>query len=219
MSTPESVPTRAAGSDWYGLSRDGELMRMTGSEMAKWARQHGKFADIGWMDKYTFGDDEVESSRLKGARFVRAVPGSRPSDRARAVGWEDLARALEAPVTPEEINVLPERIRRHICDLATISDPAGMVQEIAALKDQVAQLTSALADAKAAERETADAMRAVCQQLTLDPGEEGVGPSVCIDDEEKLCEALGAYLTLLWEQTEGAALKPVDPTPEQGEKP
>lgn len=60
-------------------------------------------------------------------------------------------------------------------------------------------------------------LTAVCQQLTLDPGEEGVGPSVCINDEEKLCEALGAYLTLLWEQTEGAAIKPVDPVDTGGE--
>lgn len=36
-----------------------------------------------------------------------------------------------------------EETRRRIHDLETICDPAGMVQEIASLKDQVAQLTAA----------------------------------------------------------------------------
>ncbi len=43
-------------------------------------------------------------------------------------------------VTVEEINALPEKLRRYVHDIETICDPAGMVQEIAALKDQNAQL-------------------------------------------------------------------------------
>lgn len=171
--------------DWYGLSRDGELLRMTGAEMAKWARQRAKLVEIGWANQYTFSDDEVGCRHLKGARFVRAIPGSRPSDRARAVGWEDLARALEAPLTPEEINALPERIRRHIHDLATLCDPAGMVQEIGALKDQVAQLTERHAQERAAQSPAVneklegmaqgqDACAASCQQA-IDRGDKDDG--------------------------------------------
>lgn len=38
--------------------------------------------------------------------------------------------------TPEAINNLPESLRKYIHDLETICDPAGMVQEIASLKEQ-----------------------------------------------------------------------------------
>jgi hypothetical protein len=51
-------------------------------------------------------------------------------------------------LTPDEINALPERERRYIHELSTICDPAGMVQEIAALKDQVSQLTAALKETR-----------------------------------------------------------------------
>ncbi len=50
-------------------------------------------------------------------------------------------------MTPEEVNALPEKVRQYISDLATISDPAGMVQEIAGLKDQVAELVETRATA------------------------------------------------------------------------
>lgn len=55
---------------------------------------------------------------------------------------------LVGRVTSEEINALPEHMRRFVRDLETIADPARMVQEIAALKDQVAQLTIALQQAQ-----------------------------------------------------------------------
>lgn len=45
-------------------------------------------------------------------------------------------------VTVDEINALPDRIREYIHDVSTLCDPAGMVQEIAALKDQVGQLSA-----------------------------------------------------------------------------
>lgn len=38
--------------------------------------------------------------------------------------------------TPENINALPEPVQRYIHDLETICDPAGMIAEIAALKDE-----------------------------------------------------------------------------------
>lgn len=37
--------------------------------------------------------------------------------------------------TPENINALPEPVRKYIHDLETNCDPAGMVQENAILKD------------------------------------------------------------------------------------
>ncbi len=43
--------------------------------------------------------------------------------------------------TPENINALPEPLRSFVHDLQTICDPAGMVQEIAALKLNVTGLT------------------------------------------------------------------------------
>ena len=49
---------------------------------------------------------------------------------------------LMGRVTAEEINSLPEHLRRYVRDLETICDPAGMVQEIAGLKMQVAELAA-----------------------------------------------------------------------------
>jgi len=56
---------------------------------------------------------------------------------------------LIGKVTPEEVNALPEHIRRYVRDIETICDPAGMVQEIAGLRMQVEQLTAALTAAYA----------------------------------------------------------------------
>jgi hypothetical protein len=41
-----------------------------------------------------------------------------------------------AEVTAEEINSLPEKLRRYIHDLATRSDPAGDIRTIGSLKGQ-----------------------------------------------------------------------------------
>jgi hypothetical protein len=46
--------------------------------------------------------------------------------------------------TAANINALPESLRRYIHDLETNCDPAGLVQQIAALKDQVNQLLALL---------------------------------------------------------------------------
>jgi hypothetical protein len=45
-----------------------------------------------------------------------------------------LSRSAE--VTAEEINSLPEKLRRHIHDLATRSDPAGDIRTIASVTEQ-----------------------------------------------------------------------------------
>ncbi|KKN58410.1 hypothetical protein LCGC14_0552230 [marine sediment metagenome] len=134
---------------WIGIQTDGKLVRVKGDwKMAEWAKWAGKEVTVGWTDHCTLPHNiPAPDAFLSGARLVRPSPGERPSDVARKAGWEDLARALEGPITPEEINALPERIRRHIHDLATISDPAGMVQEIASLKDQVAELVETRATA------------------------------------------------------------------------
>ena len=52
-----------------------------------------------------------------------------------------MSRELVGKITSDEINALPEHVRRYVRDLETICDPAGMVQEIAALRDQVRALT------------------------------------------------------------------------------
>ena len=82
--------------DWYGLSKDGKQLRMSGAEMGEWAMKHDKTIQIGWSDHYEFDEKEVESPLLKGARFVRASRHERFSDVARRIGWNDLAQALEA---------------------------------------------------------------------------------------------------------------------------
>jgi hypothetical protein len=48
--------------------------------------------------------------------------------------------------TPENINALPDPIRLYIHDLETLSDPAGIVMDLANLKEQVQELTAALED-------------------------------------------------------------------------
>jgi len=45
-----------------------------------------------------------------------------------------LSRSAE--VTAQEVNSLPEKLRRYIHDLATRSDPAGDIRTIASLTDQ-----------------------------------------------------------------------------------
>jgi len=42
---------------------------------------------------------------------------------------------------PENVNALPEPVRRYVHALETISDPAGLVHENALLKEQIAALT------------------------------------------------------------------------------
>ena len=75
--------------------------------------------------------------------------------------------------TSAEINALPERWRKFICDLETLCDPAGMVQEIGALKDQVAQLTASRRKAMNEKLEEAD--QRIKQRIealeSLTPGE------------------------------------------------
>jgi len=51
--------------------------------------------------------------------------------------------------TPAAINALPMPLRRYIHDIETICGHAGMVQDLAALRDQVAQLSLMLEHARA----------------------------------------------------------------------
>jgi hypothetical protein len=50
------------------------------------------------------------------------------------------------------INALPEPVRKFIHDLATRADPAGDVQEIAALRDQYAALIKKIAELKSEQQ-------------------------------------------------------------------
>jgi hypothetical protein len=50
--------------------------------------------------------------------------------------------------TSEEINALPKRIRDFIMELETNADPAGTIREVGMLRDQVAQLSAALAESQ-----------------------------------------------------------------------
>ena len=45
-------------------------------------------------------------------------------------------------MTSEEVNALPERVRRYIHDLETNADPAGMVQENTCLRENILALTA-----------------------------------------------------------------------------
>ena len=47
--------------------------------------------------------------------------------------------------TPEAINALPEPLRRYICRLETLSDPARLVRENVLLQDQIIALSKRLA--------------------------------------------------------------------------
>ena len=55
--------------------------------------------------------------------------------------------------TSENINALPEEIRKYIHDLETMCDPSGYVQSIAILKDTIRALTAKAADAAGVEAE------------------------------------------------------------------
>jgi hypothetical protein len=55
--------------------------------------------------------------------------------------------------TSEEINALPKRIRDFIMELETNADPAGTIREVGMLRDQVAQLSAALAESQQANGE------------------------------------------------------------------
>lgn len=48
----------------------------------------------------------------------------------------ELARFNNFRPTPEQINALPEPLRRYIHDIETVCDPTGMVQQIASLTEQ-----------------------------------------------------------------------------------
>lgn len=55
---------------------------------------------------------------------------------------------MEYP-TPAEINALPEKVRHFIHDLESRCDPAGELQELACLRQNVAALSAALVEARA----------------------------------------------------------------------
>jgi hypothetical protein len=48
--------------------------------------------------------------------------------------------------TPENINALPEPVRRYIMHLETLCDPPGLVRENVLLKEQIAGLMKKLTD-------------------------------------------------------------------------
>lgn len=52
-------------------------------------------------------------------------------------------------MTSDEINALPERVRRYIHDLETRCDPAGEVRALWQAREQVAQLTALIGEARA----------------------------------------------------------------------
>lgn len=71
------------------------------------------------------------------------------SDQTAAIIQSTIDTALNVGIgelTAEAINALPEPIRRRIHDLETICDPAGMVQELADLREQRTALTAAIAE-------------------------------------------------------------------------
>lgn len=53
--------------------------------------------------------------------------------------------------TPENVNALPEPVRRYVHDVVARCDPAGLVQENAVLKDTVAALTKRVEELEGAQ--------------------------------------------------------------------
>ena len=96
------------------------------------------------------------------------------------MGSEPSTGELMGRVTAEEINSLPEHLRRYVRDLETICDPAGMVQEIAGLKMQVAELAARYERGKAEgvrEEREAEAAKS-CETCGRNTGPEtGLCPS------------------------------------------
>lgn len=62
-------------------------------------------------------------------------------------------------LTADEVNALPEKVRRYIHDIETRCDPAGEVRTIACLRDQVRDLSAAQSTAAAALSRLADVER------------------------------------------------------------
>ena len=64
----------------------------------------------------------------------------------------DILSQMELPEhwqpTPENINALPEPLRRYVMRLETMADPAGLVRENALLKEQIAALMKKLTDSQ-----------------------------------------------------------------------
>lgn len=81
--------------------------------------------------------DGKKSIEEGGSKFISGFP---------FMGWRP---------TPENINALPPPLRRHIHDLETNANPAGVIAECAMAKDQIVQLSSALQK----EREAAKKFR------------------------------------------------------------
>ena len=48
--------------------------------------------------------------------------------------------------TPENINRLPEKLRRYVCSIETMCDPAGIVAENTLLRDELEMIKSAYLD-------------------------------------------------------------------------
>jgi len=64
-------------------------------------------------------------------------------------------------MTSEEINALPENVKRYIHDLETNADPAGIIRENIFLKDQVKALEKMVSDDKRKEK-----VKIYCAALT-----------------------------------------------------
>lgn len=64
-------------------------------------------------------------------------------------------------MTSDEINALPERVRRYIHDLETRCDPAGDVAALAAARENAAALARELADVKTLDNLPAYSMASI----------------------------------------------------------
>ena len=82
---------------WMGISANGGRIQITEAEMSRWSIDSGRTFSVGWRNAYQFGEEEVSSTELRGARVVRASrDGKKHSEIAAEAGWADLAAMLAA---------------------------------------------------------------------------------------------------------------------------
>lgn len=72
---------------------------------------------------------------------------------------------------PEQINALPDPIRKYIHDVETLSDPAGLIQQEWAMREQIAGLVTTVENQRSHIAEVESALRSA-RDVTKDSTEE-----------------------------------------------
>ena len=126
------IPVESSDVNWLSVeSSNVEAIRYDPELMLLGVRlKNGHIYEYLKVNQKTF--DELRTARSIGSYLNRCI--------------RDYYELKEWTPTPENVNALPEPIKRHVHDLATRCDPAGDVTALALIRDENAMLRKRIAE-------------------------------------------------------------------------